>query len=93
HYVQKDVRMASEADCGFFLWNGKSRGTLNSIQMLLERERPVLVYLSPKGSFLDLRNTADLAGVLGETPSMAASSHRRYPRKGTKPEHQQSLFG
>ena len=92
HYVQKDVRMAGEADDGFFLWNGKSRGTLNTIRLLLKRERPVLVYLSPKESFVTLKNEADLEVTLGKVPLAVTTSRRRYSRKGTKPASQQSLF-
>ena len=85
--------MASEADYGFFLWNGKSRGTLNSIRLLLKRERPVLVYLSPKGSFVPLKNEGDLEVILGKTPLAVTTRRRNYPGKGAKPKPQQSLFG
>ena len=44
-YEQKDVAMAKEADFGFMIWDGKSRGTLNNIVNLVEQRKGVLVYL------------------------------------------------
>ena len=48
YYAQKDARMSDGADYGFFLWDGKSRGTLNNIIRLLRRHKNALVYLSPR---------------------------------------------
>ena len=32
-YKQKDIAMANDADYGFMIWDGESRGTLNNINM------------------------------------------------------------
>ena len=45
YYKQKDVAMAKEADCGFMIWDGKSRGTLNNIINLVSDKKTVLLYL------------------------------------------------
>lgn len=92
HYARKDAQMAGEADYGFFLWNGKSRGTLNSILMLLQRQRPALVYLSPKRRFITLKQEADLVGILSEIPPEAANVYGARPKKSDRPT-QQALFG
>ncbi len=92
HYAQKDAQMASKADYGLFLWNGKSRGTLNSVRMLLERGRPVLVYISPKKSFVTLKKYRDLQSVMGRLGIDVPSLHKTPSKRGAKPLAQRSLF-
>lgn len=57
----KDRAMGAEADYGLMLWDGKSRGTFANIKDLVEREKPVVVYLAPKKSFRTLRRYEDLS--------------------------------
>lgn len=62
YFSTKDRAMIERADYGFMIWDGKSRGTLSNILYLLERGRPVLVYLSSEKRFLqamDLRRLAE----------------------------------
>jgi len=51
-YAMKDKAMADNADYGFMLWNGESKGTLNNIINMLNGNKKVLVYFSPKNSFI-----------------------------------------
>ena len=46
-YMQKDKKMADDANYGFMLWDGKSAGTLSNILELLKRQKSTLVYFSP----------------------------------------------
>ena len=48
YYAQKDARMAEAASCGFMLWDGSSKGTLNNILALLRAEKKCLVYFGPE---------------------------------------------
>ena len=48
-YAAKDRAMAQDADYGFMLWNGESKGTLNNIVNLLGYGKKVLVYLQAGG--------------------------------------------
>ncbi|MCK4830537.1 hypothetical protein KA005_83235 [bacterium] len=64
YYSTKDLRMSEEADYGFMLWDGKSKGTLNNILNLCEHNKKVLVYFSPKRSFCTVRDTQDLSKLL-----------------------------
>ncbi|MEK7874272.1 MAG: hypothetical protein AAB502_10500 [Chloroflexota bacterium] len=93
HYAKKDARMADEADYGFFLWNGKSRGTLNSILMLLKHRRPALVYLAPKKRFLTLKELADLERMLNECDPATLKLLRPLVKEDSRPVAQRSLFG
>lgn len=51
-YAQKDKEMAKNADYGFMIWNGKSKGTLNNIINLVLKNKKVLIYFIPKGKFV-----------------------------------------
>lgn len=46
-YAAKDKKMAEDADYGFMIWNGESKGTLNNIIKLTRLNKTVLVYLIP----------------------------------------------
>lgn len=64
YYSTKDVLMVSEADYGFMLWDGKSKGTLNSILNLSELNKKVLVYFSPTKSFYTVEDEQDVLKLL-----------------------------
>ncbi|MBI4217039.1 MAG: hypothetical protein HY687_06615 [Chloroflexi bacterium] len=66
HYAKRDARMADQADYGFFLWDGKSKGTLNNIVMLLKQEKPALVYVSPRKEFIIVKHMDDLKALLSK---------------------------
>ncbi|MEE8199550.1 MAG: hypothetical protein V3R29_00130 [Candidatus Acidoferrales bacterium] len=65
YYSTKDRAMVDEADYGLMLWDGQSRGTLTSIVQLVRQGKPVLVYIAPDKSFCTLRQSHDLAEMLG----------------------------
>lgn len=52
YYATRDRKVSEEADYGFMLWDGQSKGTLNNVINMLERDKSVVVYLSPKKQFL-----------------------------------------
>ena len=64
YYGIKDLAMARDADCGFMLWDGKSKGTLANIVNLLNLGKKTLLYLSPKKQFLKLSSFEELEEVL-----------------------------
>lgn len=53
-YTRKDMQMAADADYGFMIWNGKSRGTLNDIIHLTKDSKCTLVYLTSRKEFFQL---------------------------------------
>lgn len=63
-YAEKDKKMAEIADYGFILWDGKSIGSLNNIAELLQKNKPSLVYYSPKKEFLKIKSDGDLRNIL-----------------------------
>src|SRR5216684_5955199 len=64
-YMQKDRKMADDADYGFMVWDGKSAGTLSNVIELLKRNKKALVYLSPEKNFYTISNVRDARELLG----------------------------
>ena len=59
-YTQKDIQMAEDADYGFMIWNGESKGTLNNMINLVMLNKCILVYFIPDKAFYTLRDTEGL---------------------------------
>ena len=64
YYTIKDKRMSDDADYGFMLWDGKSKGTLNNIINLLLQKKSILVYFSLSKEFMTIKNFSDLENLL-----------------------------
>jgi hypothetical protein len=64
YYSTKDRAMANEAQHGFMLWDGHSRGTLRNTIQLIRNDIPVLLYMSRDHSFHTLRKHEDLTKTL-----------------------------
>ena len=59
-YTQKDKEMASQADYGLVLWDGKSVGSINNVHELLKNGKKVIVYLSPEKRFMNVTGLEDV---------------------------------
>jgi len=64
YYALKDAQMVRNADCGFMLWDGKSRGTLLNAQRLLEVRKPVVIYFAPHRECMTVRTPDALKSLL-----------------------------
>lgn len=64
YFAAKDKEMSDQADYGFMLWDGKSKGSLNNIINLLQSNKYVLVYFSPIKQFFTLKSPSDLVNLL-----------------------------
>jgi len=56
YYAAKDYQMAVDADYGFMIWNGKSKGTLNNMINLLKFNKMVILYYIPEGNLYKITN-------------------------------------
>lgn len=74
-YRQKDIAMANDADIGFMIWDGESRGTLHNILTLAERNKMVLVYI-PKHQMPIVVRSLDEADKL--IPACEENAKRKY---------------
>lgn len=63
-YAMKDMAMANEADYGFMIWNGKSRGTLNNVLNLIKQNKTVLIYLIPQKRFFSVKNMEEVITIV-----------------------------
>ena len=63
-YACKDRQMVLDADYGFMIWNGKSRGTLNNIISLAEEGTNVLIYLTPHKRFYHLKTPDEVKNFI-----------------------------
>jgi hypothetical protein len=72
YYSTKDRAMATEADYGFMLWDGHSRGTLTNIVNLVRDGKPVVLCVAPSKSFQTIRDPSQLIQLLGQIDSDAS---------------------
>ena len=66
YYATKDQVMVDEAEYGLMLWDGESKGTLNSVINMVRQEKPVVVYLAPTKAFQSIRSTDDVVDLLSK---------------------------
>lgn len=60
-YTIKDIAMAQEADYALAIWDGKSQGTLNNINKMLELGKKSLVYQAKQHEFLSINKLSDVS--------------------------------
>lgn len=59
-YAAKDKKMAEDADYGFMIWNGKSKGTFNNIINLTKQRKKVLLYFTLHKKFYVFKSYEEL---------------------------------
>jgi len=55
-YACKDRKMAEDADYGFMIWNGNSKGTLNNMINLIKFDKEMLIYFIPHKKFYNINS-------------------------------------
>ena len=93
-YAVKDKAMADNADYGFMIWNGESRGTLNNIINLLNDNKKSLVYFTPDKILTQIDNFKDLEKMLNSCNDDAQKLYKklRCKQKANNTVVQMSLF-
>jgi hypothetical protein len=76
-YAVKDREMAANATHGFMLWDGESRGTFTNINNLIRHDKPVVVYLSPSKTFVNIKTVADIDNLVAQAAPAATHEQRR----------------
>ena len=77
YYSIKDKAMVDSAEYGLMLWDGESKGTLNSAINMIRQEKPVVVYLAPKKTFQNLRSSNDVMDLLSNCDRASAQRFER----------------
>ena len=71
YYATKDQVMVDDAEYGLMLWDGESKGTLNSVIKMIRQDKPVVVYLAPKKVFQTLRSVDDVSKLFANCEQSA----------------------
>ena len=61
--------MSHDADYGFMIWDGESKGTLNNVLNLVQQGKAVLVYRSPSREFIQIKSIDDVVAIVASCPS------------------------
>lgn len=88
YYAAKDKKMAENADYGFMIWNGESKGTLNNIVNLLKLEKKTLLYFSKTNKFYVIKTYSQLENIVN---SLAINS-KPLLEKLWEQAHEMDLF-
>ncbi len=64
YYTMKDAQMSLDADYGFMIWDGESKGTLNNILNLVQQGKSALVYRSPSREFIQTKTISDIVSLV-----------------------------
>lgn len=78
YYSTKDQAMVDDASYGLMLWDGKSKGTLNSIINMTRQRKPIVVYLAPTKTFKNLCASDDVLELVSKCDR---ASVRRFKRE------------
>ena len=75
-YAAKDLKMAQDADFGFMIWNGKSRGTWNNVVNLCNQKKTVVLYISYLKQFhkiSDMHMAIELKEYIDQLPRLQST--------------------
>lgn len=69
YYAMKDAQLSLDADYGFMIWDGESKGTLNNVLNLVHQGKSALVYRSPSREFIQVKTTDDVVSLVARCPT------------------------
>jgi hypothetical protein len=69
YFAMKDAQMSLDADYGFMIWDGESKGTLNNVLNMVQQGKSVLVYRSPSREFIQIKSTDDVVSIVSSCTS------------------------
>lgn len=87
-YRQKDLAMSHDADFGYMVWDGVSKGTLCNIISLISQNKLTEVHLAPVSKTLRIQTHDDLEKLIAACPQ---ETQRTYMQMLPQPT-QVSLF-
>ena len=64
--IEKDFRMAEDAEYGIAVWNGESKGTFTNMAYLVAQGKTVQLYFIPKNSWINISSVEDLRPFVGQ---------------------------
>lgn len=89
-YKEKDLAMAQEADYGFMIWDGESRGTLNNIIQLAQRNKEVVVHFPEQEKAFVVKSIQDIEALVETCGVKAKENYQRLMRNNAPHETHKS---
>jgi hypothetical protein len=77
YYSTKDKVMVDDAEYGLMLWDGESKGTLNSVINMVRQKKPVVVFFVPEKLFHNVRSADDVDELLRKCHRSAVERFER----------------
>ncbi len=77
YFAMKDARMSLDADYGFMIWDGESKGTLNNVLNLVQQGKSALVYFSPKQEFFSVKSKDDISALVSRCDNDARETFNK----------------
>jgi hypothetical protein len=74
YFAMKDARMSLDADYGFMIWDGESKGTLNNVLNLVQQGKLALVYFSPLREFIPVKSREEVRALVSRCSSETRSA-------------------
>ncbi|GMQ56422.1 hypothetical protein AN1V17_08150 [Vallitalea sediminicola] len=81
YYAAKDYQMAIDADYGFMIWNGRSKGTLNNMINLLKFDKMVMLYFIPDGKLYKISNINGLNFLVDQLDNDVKNLYEKFLKK------------
>lgn len=91
-YATKDLSMAQNADIGFMIWNGKSKGTFNNMINLLNLEKEVILYYVHTKKIYQFKEMRHLEDFLNTNVKLDSKLKKLLPKKEVKQFAQACIF-
>jgi hypothetical protein len=90
-YAAKDLAMVQDADYGFMIWNGESRGTLNNIINLTSFGKRTVLYFWPGKDFYTINTFNDIDEILVHCPTASKELYKSLRAQKLPPVFSDSL--
>ncbi len=91
-YAKKDLKMAEDADIGFMIWNGESRGTFNNIINLLKQNKQVILYFTQTQKIYKFEKINQFEEFINSNVKLSTKLKKLLPQKNIKQYVQACLF-
>ena len=83
-FTAKDVEMAQVADYGLMVWDSRSTGTLSNVLELLARDRKSVVFVNKSKTFVTVKDTESLEGLVAMMSESARQKAEMKMRLGAR---------
>lgn len=91
-YAKKDLKMAEDADIGYMIWNGESRGTFNNMLNLLNQNKQVVLYFTQTQKFYKFTEMSEFENFIASNVKLNTKLKKMLPQNSINQYVQACLF-